>query len=505
MLLPDKHILSKSTFVRGCQCLKSLYLYKNHYSLRDPISPAQQALFKRGNDVGILARDIFPGGMDASPKDPFSYSESIAKTRQLIANGTEVIYEASFIFDGVMCAIDILVKKDGKWFAYEVKSSAKVSGTYIVDAALQYYVITNSGLSLANICIINLNTEYVKQGSLELRKLFKSHSIFEDVIKKQDFVRNKIAEAKQILSGGVVPEINIGKHCFEPYGCDFFGHCWKPLPADSVFEIAGMQKAKLFEMYQSGITTIADVPEDFPLRAPQKLQVDFFKKDEPFIDIPAIQKFTKKLKYPLYFMDFETFMPAVPVFDGTSPFQHLPFQYSLHYKNEPGGNLIHKGFLAETGKNPCRSFIENLLKDTEAPGDILVYNLAFEKGVLKKLKKMFPELADEIQERIARMKDLMVPFEKHLYYHPKMKGSHSIKNVLPALVPELSYNNLEINNGNSASTAFEQLQFEHDLMKIAEIREGLEAYCKMDTLAMVKILEVLEKVPALHTEKPVND
>jgi hypothetical protein len=494
MLYPEKHILSKSTFVRSAQCLKSLFLYKNHFDLRDPISANQQMLFKRGTDIGTLAQGIFPGGVDASPKDPYSYQESVVKTKQFIDGGAEVIYEAAFQFDGVLAALDILVKKDGRWFAYEVKSSAKVSGAYILDAALQYYVITNAGLPLANIAIINLNTDYVKDGPLEFRKLFKSNSIIMDVLKKQDHIKQQILEAKKVLANKILPDVKIGKQCFEPYACDFMGQCWKEVPADSIFEIAGMNRNKQFEMYDSGIKTINDIPGGFSLRAPQKLQVDFYQKQEPFIDKAGIHNFLNKLTYPLYFMDFETFMPAVPIFDNTSPFQHLPFQYSLHYKQDKATTVEHKSFLAEAGSDPSRAFVEQLLKDTEGAGDILVYNITFEKGVLKKLKHKFPEYAVALQFRINRMRDLMQPFENHLYYHPKMKGSFSIKNVLPALVPELSYANLGINNGNSASVAFEHLQSETDLIRVAEIREQLEAYCKLDTYAMVKILEVLEAV-----------
>ncbi|MBA3899534.1 MAG: DUF2779 domain-containing protein, partial [Bacteroidetes bacterium] len=357
MLYPERHILSKSTFVRSSQCLKSLFLYKNHFDLRDPISPSQQMLFRRGTDIGTLAQGIFPGGVDASPKDHYSYQDSVAKTKQFLADGAEIIYEAAFQFDGVLAALDILVKNNGKWYAYEVKSAAKVSGAYILDAALQYYVITNSGLPLANISIINLNTDYVKDGSLELRKLFKSNSVFNDVINKQKQVKLKIAAAKQVLADKVLPEISIGKHCFEPYTCDFMGQCWKAVPAGSIFEIAGMQRTKQFEMYDCGLKMIKDIPGGFPLKAPQKLQVDFFQKLEPFIDKAGISKFLQKLQYPLYFMDFETFMPAVPVFDNTSPFQHLPFQYSLHFKKDKSAEAVHKSFLAEAGSDPCKAFL----------------------------------------------------------------------------------------------------------------------------------------------------
>lgn len=487
-----KHILSKSTFIRSSQCLKSLHLYKNHYNLRDTISLSQQALFTRGTDIGLLAQGIFPGGVDASPADRFRFQESVSRTIELIQNGTEIIYEAAFQFDGVLAAIDIMVKKNEKWYAYEVKSASKVSGTYILDAALQYYVITKSGLRLENISIIHLNTSYIRKGELELRKLFKATSVLEEVISKQELINTKIEQAKITLADSMEPPVKIGKHCFEPYSCDFMGHCWKNVPQGSIFELAGMHKSDLFEMYESGITTIKEIPEDFPLKKLQKLQAEYFNKNEVFIDHQGIDNFLASINYPVYFMDFETFMPAVPMFEDTSPFQHIPFQYSLHYKKDRTSEVTHKDFIAQTGSNPSNAFILNLLSDTQNKGDILVYNLTFEKSVLKKLKTLFPEFELQIDERISRMKDLMLPFQDLLYYHPNMKGSHSIKNVLPALVPELKYDELTINNGNNASAAFEMLQKETDSIKIAEIREALHTYCKLDTYAMVRILEVLE-------------
>ncbi|MDQ3191475.1 MAG: DUF2779 domain-containing protein [Bacteroidota bacterium] len=457
------------------------------------MSASQQALFNRGTDIGVLAQDIFPGGIDASPVDRFDFQKSVIKTRELIENGTEVIYEAAFQFDGVLAAIDIMVKNNDKWYAYEVKSSSKVSGVYIMDAALQYYVITNGGTRLQNISIINLNTEYVREGELELRKLFKATSVIEEVLSKQELIKNRIEQAKATLTSTEEPEIKIGKHCFDPYPCDFMGHCWKNVPEGSVFELAGMHKTDLFEMYDAGITTIEEIPSDFQLKKLQQIQKDYFNKITPFIDKEGIRNFLSSLKYPLYFMDFETFMPAVPMFEGTSPFQHIPFQYSLHYKKNKKSEVTHTDFIAQTGNNPSKDFIISLLKDTENKGDILVYNLNFEKGVLKKLKQLFPEFEFQINDRISRMKDLMLPFQNLHYYHSDMKGSHSIKNVLPALVPELKYDELPINNGNNASAAFEMLQKETDLIKIAETRQALYNYCKLDTLAMVRILEVLEE------------
>ncbi len=489
----EKHILSKSTFIRGLQCRKSLFLYKNYIHLRDPLSTEQKALFNRGSNVGLLARDLYPGGTDASPAHPKRFSESVEKTRSLIEAGVEVIYEAAFQYDRVLVALDILVKKQGKWHAYEVKSSSRVSATYILDASLQYYVIKNAGIVLEDFSIVHLNTNYSRQGKLELHKLFSTVSVMKEAEKNMGMVQEKIASEKETLELPQVPDVAIGEHCFSPYHCDFMGQCWTNVPKDSVFNLSGLPKSDLFSMYNSGVKRISEIKSENTLSQDVKRQIEALTKNEAIINRKGIADFLASLQYPLFFLDFETTMPAIPLYENTKPYEHLPFQYSLHYKKAPGAELQHFEFLAETHEDPRKAFLASLLEHTKRPGDILVYYATFERSVFNSLKKEFPEFGKEIDLRLARIRDLIVPFRDKLYYHPAMKGSSSIKNVLPALVPGFSYDSLVIGNGNVAMTVYEQLRTETDIFLQQEKRENLLAYCEMDTLAMVKILEVLEK------------
>ena len=180
--------LSKSTLIRGLQCQKSLYLYKTAYNQRDKIDKVQQQIFNRGHRIGELAQKLFPGGRDVSPPNPYSYDASIAATTALISLNFPVIYEASFKYQGVLVALDMLVLKEGKWYAYEVKSSFKISKTYLLDAAIQYHVITKSGLKLEDFFILHLDSNYIKKGDLDLNKLFKATSVLEEIVEKQPFI-----------------------------------------------------------------------------------------------------------------------------------------------------------------------------------------------------------------------------------------------------------------------------------------------------------------------------
>ncbi len=489
----EKHILSKSTFLRGVQCPKSLYLYKNFIQLRDSVSAEQQAIFNRGNKVGLLAQKLFLGGIDATSTKRSNNIASVEKTKQLIESGAKVIYEAAFQHQHVLAILDILVKVDEKWFAYEVKSSTKISATYLLDASLQYWVITNSGLPLEDISLITINNKYLRNGVIDLNQLFSITSIKEHALKNQDLINEKINLSKQVVVESRMPDIEIGEQCFTPYNCDFMGNCWKSVPKNSVFEITGIAKSEQFSLYNQGFKTIMEIPEINSLNEGVKTHIKSVKAGKPIIDLLAINQFLNKVEYPLFFMDFETFMPAIPIYDNTRPYQHIPFQYSLHYKKDKCAPIEHFCFLAEQGFDPRKLFIENLLKHSEGEGTVLVYDALMEKGVLNALKIEFPQYALNIDNLLNRIVDLMQPFQAKSYYHPDMKNSYSIKNLLHALVPELSYKNLKISSGSIAMVAFENMQTETDMFKILEIREQLLAYCELDTLSMVKIFEILEQ------------
>jgi hypothetical protein len=490
--MAENHLISKSSFIKGIQCDKQLYLYKYHYDWMDEVSESQQTIFDRGHYVGELAQQLFPGGIIAT-EDPRKSTQAIERTTELIENGTKVIYEAAFVFDEVLVIADIIVWDGKQWNIYEVKSSTSISDTYYQDTAVQFYVISNC-LKVNDISIIYINNQYIRNGSLELKKLFNIESVKDDVYRLQDFIKSELIRLKGVLKGKEIPDIDIGPHCSDPYQCGFWGYCWKDIPEYSIFNIAGLRGDKKFELYGRGHILLEDVPEDYPLSQAQRLQIESHIGKKSVIDKDNIEKFLSSISYPIYYMDFETFMPVIPMFDRTRPYQQIPFQYSLHYQKTPKSKVEHEEFLAEADGDPREPFLKKLLKDTKEPGIILVYNKAFEITRMKELAKDFPKYAKETVERSERIVDLMLPFQKKYYYTPEMLGSYSIKSVLPALMPELSYEGMEIADGGTASAAFESLYYEEDVFKIKEIRENLLKYCEMDTLAMVKILNVLQNL-----------
>ncbi len=491
-----KPILSKSTFLRGLQCEKSLWLYKNKYKLKDQISPQQQGIFDQGTNVGVLAQQLFPGGDEVTVKY-YEQEKGVALTHQLIEQGATIIYEAAFVFNEVYAAVDILVKDEDGWKAYEVKSSTDVKEVNINDAAIQSYIMTNAGIDLKDISIVHINNEYVKQGTIDVHQLFTIVSVKDDIQNSLAKIPNQVTNFKKLISLSDAPTIDIGPQCSDPYDCDFKGLCWQNIPDYSVFNISRLNKLRKFELYQKGVIQLEDVDLNTEVfNTSQTLQIQAEISGETIIDKPRINAFLNDLNYPLYFLDFETMTSAVPIYDKSRPYQQLVFQYSLHVQEQPSGALQHFEYLAEADANtdPRKGFVEQVIRECGSSGDVIVYSISFERGKLQDAIVQFPMYEKELANIISRLKDLMIPFQQKWYYDPAMKGSYSIKYVLPAMVPELSYKDLEIQEGGTASLTYTQMvngSFQGD---VNEIRKALLKYCELDTEAMGRILGRLYEV-----------
>ncbi len=485
------YILSKTSYIKGLQCSKALFFYRHYPQLRDPIPPARQALFNRGHDVGNLARKLFPGGTDATAKVGAKSSKAVKRTQELMAAGENVIYEAAFVHDEVLVLVDVLVRDGEKWKAYEVKSSLRLSKSYYQDASLQYYVLTGTGLPISDFSLVHVNSDYVRNGALDLNQFFVIVSIMKQAKEQLASIIEKINSHKEVLSGPQIPEVAIGEQCFSPYECDYRGQCWKHLPDGSVFELTGINRSEQARLFKEGYVTTELVPEAESLPLLARLQVKTKKTQEAFIDKEKLKGFLEPLGNHIFFLDIENFQPAIPKYNGTKPFAALPFAFSLH-ERKPDGTLVYHSFIAESGPDPRKEFIQKFLALTEGESVILAYDITAERMSLNLLRQQFPEFSIELEQRTKRLRDLMQPFQQGWYHGPKMNGSISLKSVLPALVPGMDYSHLAIQNGNHAMAIYEKLDNE-DLFSRAEKLTALAEYCELDTMSMVKIFEVLEK------------
>ncbi len=485
--------ISKSKYCRGIQCPKMLWMDVHMPEMAEDV--LSETVMANGNLVGELAREYF----GAYELVPFDYQKQVMadKTAELMKAGTENIAEAAFYVDGLYCAVDILHRDGNGYDIVEVKSSTHVSDIYLEDISFQLYVLTHCGVSVNKVFILYLNNHYVRRGPLELNKLFVLEDHTEDAKKRAVVAADNIAILRDAVSAESEPEKDIDLCCSRPYDCAYFKYCSRHLPSPSVFDIRRLSMEKKCEYYHQGIVSYRDIIEQQPgLNAKQMKQVEleyYGHSDE--IHPRAIKGFLDKLRYPLYHLDFETFQQAVPMYDGLSPYDQIPFQYSLHIEQEDG-TIEHREFLAQEGTDPRRAVAEHLCADIPTDVCVLAYNMRFERSVLQGLADFFPDLAEHLLAVRENIQDLMIPFQNQDYYSRAMQGSYSIKYVLPALCPgdpELDYHALDgVHNGGEASAAFADLP-NHTPEEIAVIRKNLLAYCGLDTLAMVKVLEKLRE------------
>ncbi|WP_434581552.1 DUF2779 domain-containing protein [Sulfurimonas sp. NW15] len=483
--------LSKSQYIRGLQCYKSLWLYKHKPELCDTPDSAQESLFNKGYEVGELAKKLFPNGVEIV-FDNDNFDGMIEKTKGLIANNTQVIYEATFKENGIFAMADILVKNGDAWDIYEVKASTYTKEYHKNDTAIQWYALSNA-IKLNRAYVVHINNQYVREGALDVKELFTIDDITDEVLEKQKDIPSQLLKMEEMLERDM-PDINIGKHCSDPYLCDFSSYCWAHIPKEnSVFNLS-YAMGKQWKLYEEGILSIDDIPDDFHLGTNASLQVQYHKSKKIKINKPKIKEFLDTIEYPINFFDFETFQNAIPRFDNQRPYAQMPFQYSLHILHE-NGKLEHKEFLGDENSDPRRALSEHMLKDITPTGSIIAFNQSFEITQIKNLASLFSDLRDKLLALNKRFIDLAHPFQHKHYYHPKFNGKYSIKVVLPTLFPdddELDYKKLgSIQNGGDAMDTFANLYLLKDKNKLTDIKKDLLAYCRLDTLAMVRIWENL--------------
>ena len=480
--------LSKSLILKGLQCPKALWLSKNPPNFDFPPQPDLQAKFQLGTDVGILAQQLFPGGIEV-PYAGLSFPAQLARTKQLIDSGAEIIYEASFSFSAIFVKVDILVRDGDTWQIHEVKMGTGVKPVNLDDVAIQQYVLAGCGLTVSRAFLVHINNSYLRKGEIKLNKLFTSVDISRKVAARQQSMPEIVGELRGSIRESAEPDIDIGPHCNDPYECDFIPYCWRHLPDNSVFDLRGTGVNK-FDYYQQGLISFAELPLD-KLNQKQRQQVEATLNQQDFTDSAKVKEFLDTLWYPICHLDFETFNSPIPKFAGTRPYQLVPFQFSIHIQQQAGDQPQHFSFLAAPDDDPRRELSEQLLAVIPVAACVLTYNQTFEKSVLRTLAEQFPDLAEAIQLRIENIRDLIVPFRRRDVYRWQMAGSYSLKEVLPALVPELSYAGLQIADGMAAMQAYHQMCALDDPLARAELRRDMLEYCRMDTLAMVKIVEVL--------------
>lgn len=491
MTLPK--LLSKTKLMRGYQCLKSIYLTIHHKELEPPVTPEQQAIFDQGTFVGVEARKRIPGGILVDNK-PWDFFGSLKKTRELLANETEVIYEAAFEYKGCYARADIIKynKHSGRWIIYEAKSTTKIKDEHLDDISLQAWIMAKSGLPIEQINLIHLNKNCKYP---DLSNLFEIHDVTEEIRLKYNENPPKIQNIFKVLQEDKTPDIDIGSQCYSPNPCPFIDYCFKEkqIPETSIFNLYKIDSRK-WDLYKEGILKLDD-PRLTNLTPIQQRIIEVYKSNERFVDTKKIKEELSTWNFPLIFLDFESINPAIPRYNGTNPYQQVPYQFSVHIWHSQNEELIHKEYLHTDASDPRPNLIPKLLEACGNKGTIICYYSQFEIGRIQELAEFSEENKDQLESLISRIKDPL-PLIRDTVYDNAFHGSFSLKEVAPALLGKVfSYEGMLIDNGSAAQRAFEEIinpdtpvTRKNDLIKAS-----LE-YCLKDTLVMVELVKWMKEL-----------
>ncbi|HEX4923114.1 MAG TPA: DUF2779 domain-containing protein [Bdellovibrionales bacterium] len=486
--MPSQPILTKSKLMSGVQCDKNLYLLVHKPKLARPVTPSEQARFDEGHVVGSEAQKRYPNGVLIEAK-PWDYTGSVQKTERALTSGAHTLYEASFLHEGFYARVDILNRDEGakQWDLIEVKSSTSLKDEHVYDTAIQAWIARGAGLKIRSYTVMHINNQCVYP---DLSNLFTRVDITDRVLALQDEIEERILALRETVSGKDEPETKIGPHCDDPYECRYKHLCWKDVPSPSVFDLPSIGP-KSWELYEDGIVTLDD-PRLPMLEGAQKRMIEAFRTGRRLVDTKAIAAEIGAWQFPLYFLDFETIGFAVPRFDGTRPYQQVPFQFSLHAIASRDAEPRHTEFLHTDSTDPRRAVAEALVRAFGAKGHIVAYNKSFEGKVIEALAGQFADLAAKLRAIAARLVDPLPIFRNYVYDNGFM-GSFSIKTVAPSILgDQLDYSKLLVQDGEMAQHAFLELAFSGGSdSRRAELIDGLKTYCRQDTLATVLLVQWL--------------
>jgi len=489
-------MLTKSDYIKHLQCQKYLWLYKNRKELLlEDVDDDLERAFATGYAIEELAYKLYPGGVDVGEGD---FKEVIIKTKSLMEDKTNVIFQPSVSSDELFCRADIIRynKTKDAWDIIEVKSATEVKDIYIDDLSFQKICFEEAGFKVANIFLAYVNNQYVKDGNINPHELIAVEDITSLVSEREGDAKLEIKKALEVLKIKEEPEMQVLRQCNNPYSCPFIDYCWKDFSKHSIYSIAGaLGEKKLIGLLDEGIMEIKDIPPEYLTNEKLRKHHHVVKHNVIHLEKDNIKKELENIEYPIYFLDYETYAPAIPIIDGYRPYQRIVFQYSLHVQESPGSELKHYYFLAKDLKDPSEAMSKTLQERIGKTGSIVAWNMGFEKGCNTEMGERVPGYEKFYEDVNERIYDLMHVFKKGYYVHKDFHGSASLKKVLPVVAPELSYGDLGISEGMTASYSWGDMVSKEMSQKDKDkIYSNLLDYCELDTFAMVRILEELNKL-----------
>lgn len=469
-------LLTKTKYLNGLQCYRLLWMECNQPKSLPRPDAVSQHIFEQGHDVDQLAKRLYPEGVD------------------IVADGKRPVFQAGFNAGNLYSRVDILLPGDGSnWELIEVKSSTEVKAEHYPDVAFQRYCCQKAGLSIARCRVARVNNKYVRKGAIDPQEFF----VIDDVTAAADGatagMEDNISAMLKVIASPECPGANLSPKCRTPRDCLLTDDCHSVLPDHNVLTLYYGKQAG-YALLAQGVQSIKDIADSFKLTASQRIQRECLLTNEPHIDEEAVQAFLDTLAYPITYFDFETINPAIPLYDGTSPYQKIPFQFSAVVVSAEGAEPQQFSFLAKTPEDQRSTLLGEMKKHLPDNGSIVVYNKGFEGAIFKQLGEAFPEYREWLDGLAPRLADLWEPFKKFHYYHPEQRGSASIKKVLPALTGR-SYEGMDIADGETAAVLYWNVThkpaWEAERQKVYA---DLEKYCGLDTDGMRSIVEQLKRL-----------
>ncbi len=488
--MPGSPHLSKSRFLAGLQCHKYLWWLVHEPDAAELIPDAQQQLvLDQGSKVGEIARTYVPGGHLVS-LPYYAVNERVQETRALLRKGQPILYEGSFLAGNVYVQTDILERGPDGLRLVEVKSSTSVKDEeHLPDVAIQMRTLRESRIKVSRAEVMHLNRECAFP---ELDNLFVREDVTEGAEALQPDLQGMIDAQMRVL-GGSLPDVAVGAHCAKPRDCPFMERCWKGIPRHHVSTLYNVRRCGA-DLLAEGIETVGQIPTRIKLTRIQERQRRAVQSGRLIVE-PGLGDALQQFKTPLAVLDFETVAPAIPVWEGCHPYDAVPVQFSCHRVDGAGG-IAHYQWIADGPGDPRREMARRVIEACQGAKTVVSYNAGFELRCLKLMATAAPDLADGLADIAARMADPLPVIRDHVY-HPDFCGSFSLKAVLPALVPDLSYADMEIADGTAASAVLHRLIFDRDSFAPEEgerQREALSRYCALDTLGVVKLLERMREL-----------
>jgi len=466
--------LSKSRYLAGLQCERQLWLRAHRPELATPPDPGQQAVFEMGHEVGRRAHALFPGGVLVDePHD--GHAAALARTRALLADrGVPAVFEGAFEHRGVRIRADVLERLAGGAFGLrEVKASTSVHPVHLPDVAIQKWVLQGCGLAVPSAEVVHVDGGFVRgageMGAEDWRRFFVRADVTARVDAQLAELAPRVDGMHGVLGRAAEPEVEPDGHCRRPYLCPFWSHCTAGKPPEWIVvtrRLAGGRRVACLEAARSGRPYVA----------------------------PELPRVLAGLEAPVWYLDFETIAPAIPILPGTRPFEAVAAQWSLH-RLDTAGRIEHRAFLAPGPGDPRRSAARSLLGALRSdPAPVVVWS-GYESQVLRALAGALPDLGIALADVRGRLVDLYDVVRRYVY-HPAFRGSFSLKDVAPALVPGFGYGDLRgVADGASAASALLRLVAgELPPLDEASLREALLAYCERDTRALVEVHAALRKM-----------